>query len=700
MHCAGCVWLLERLHRFDPGIVASRVDLLRRSVSIDYRREHTTASSIARLLESLGYPPSLEQASKATTGRIASDRRQLYTRLGVSGFAAGNVMMIGLSHYVAGPSGLDPAVHSLLRMLEILLSTIVLIYCAQPWLRSAWGSLRRGIVNLDVPISIGVLTLFGRSIFDIAMERGDGFLDSFTGLVFFLLIGRLFQQRAFESLEFDRTMRSFFPVSATRIDEGAEREVLLEELARGNQVLVRNGEVIPADAILMHSSGVIDYAYLTGESEPIECRPGAMLYAGGRVMGRALRLSVVKPSSASAMAELWSRQDIHTERRSLDDSRERFGLIFTLSTLALATAAALIWIPDMAMALTVFSSVLIIACPCALTLAMPVTYGTAMGLLAGRGIFLKGIGALSELQKVTRIHFDKTGTLTEPHQVRFVGDELSHDLRAAFAALATHSTHPVSRAIVASEPPTSIVVSNVEEIPGVGIQGQIAKSRLGLGTSGLIEDLDVRRRYAQMPLGSVATVDGNPVGRYVVIHQLISGAAPMIAALRKRGVSLFVVSGDSARGIGSIEEVFDGPEIILGASPQDKVDRIRLSQHEGHHVMMVGDGLNDIAAMSAANISIAVSNGSSRIVPACDVMIDSAGISVIDQLLSYASAQRQVVRLAFWFTMAYNSLGFALAASGILSPVITAVMMPISSLLVIAISVVGARLSFRKHAWE
>lgn len=609
-------------------------------------------------------------------------------------------MMIGLSHYVAGPSGLDPAVHGLLRILEVVLSTVVLGYCAQPWLRSAWGSLRRRIINLDVPISIGILTLYVRSMVDITTARGEGFLDSFTGLVFFLLIGRLFQQRAFDSLDFGRTMRSFFPMSATRIEQGAERDVAIDDLQRSDEILVRNSEVIPADAILLHSAGVVDYTYLTGESEPVECRPGTMLYAGGRVMGRSLRLSVVKPSSASTMAELWSRRDIHTERGAMEQSRDRFGLIFTLSTLLFALAAALLWLPDVTMALTVFSSVLIIACPCALTLAMPITYGTAVGLLAGRGIFLKSIGSLSELQKVTRIHFDKTGTLTAPRQVRFIGDELSQDLRAGFAALAAHSTHPVSRAIVASGPPPSVTVSNVEEIPGVGIQCQLENSRLGLGSTELITDERMRLLYDEMPSGSVATVNGRPVGRYMVFHELVCGVARMIASLRRSGLELALVSGDSARGISTVEQVFDRSEITLGATPQDKVDRIHQSRLDGHHVLMVGDGLNDIAAMSAANVSIAVSSGSSRIVPACDVMIDAAGVVEIDRLLSYARSQKNVVKVALWFTMVYNALGFLLASTGHLSPVITAVMMPLSSLLVTAISVAGARMTFRRCPWE
>lgn len=699
LHCAGCIWLLERLYRFDAGIVASRVDLLHRTVSVDYLIDATSPSSIARLLDSLGYPPAVEYPS-TDGGKRSSARRTLATQIGIAGFAAGNVMMIGLAHYIAGAGGLDPLVEQVLTVVEIGLSALVLVVCAQPWLRSAWGSLRRGIVNLDVPVSIGILTIFSRSLFDIAAGRGEGFLDSFTGLVFFLLIGRLFQQRAFDSLEFERSMNSFLPLSAARRSDGSFKDVAIDELERGDVILVRNGEVIPADAILLQSVGVVDYAYLTGESEPVECRPGTMLYAGGRVLGRALELSVVKPSVSSMMASLWSRHDIHTDRRSIESSRERFGLVFTAGVLSIAVLAALWWLPNVDMALTAFTSVMIIACPCALTLAMPITYGTAMGVLANRGIFLKSVAVFSELQRVTHVTFDKTGTLTEPHRATYVGEKLSPDITAGLVALAMHSTHPVSRAIVAAEPPSRASIDDVEEMPGLGIRCHHAGHDLALGSAQLIADRDQRAAYADEIAGSVAIVDGHAVGRYVVRHDVYPGVAPMISALRQEGISVSMVSGDSDQGRQAVQHIFRPEEIRLAASPGEKVDSVRLNQANGKHVLMIGDGLNDIAAMSAANVSIAVSNGTSRIVPACDVMIDAANIPVIDRLLAYARAQNTVVRTAFWFTMAYNALGFTLAVSGQLSPVITAVMMPLSSLLVIGISVLGARWTYRRITWE
>ncbi|MBU3698423.1 MAG: HAD-IC family P-type ATPase [Candidatus Kapabacteria bacterium] len=699
MHCASCVWLLERLTRFDEGIVSSRVDLMSRTLTVDFRTDRTTASRIAMLLTSLGYPP-VTQAEANDGKAVKSGRRKLYTQLGVAGFASGNVMMIGLAKYVAGPGGMSPDVELTLRSIEVILSIPVLLYCAQPWLRSAWGSLRRGVVNLDVPVSIGVLTLFFRSFVDIFITRGDGFLDSFTGLVFLLLIGRLFQQRAFQALEFDRSMRSFFPLSATRIHRGTRHDVAIEDLAVGDLIFVRNGEVIAADAILLQSSAVVDYAYLTGESEPVECAPGAMLYAGGRILGRSVQLSVVKPSTTSYMASLWSRQDTHTQRTKLAWTSERFGLIFTIGALGIALAAGIAWLPNIEMALTVFSSVLIIACPCALTLAMPITYGTAMTMLAGKGIFLKNVAAISELQSVGHVVFDKTGTLTSPDKVEYVGEPLAPWQRMAFASMARHSTHPVSQAIARQEESFEALMIDVEEISGKGLVCTIGDVQLALGSVGLatvpMTDVspDVNRS------GSLAIIDGRAVGRYLMRHTMRPGVEQMVRRLMRRSTNVSVISGDSPASGAVLSRLFRPEQVQLSATPEEKVQRIHEVQKAGVRVLMVGDGLNDIAAMSAANVSVAVSNGSSRIVPACDVMIDAGRVPVIDRILEYATAQRIVVQIAFWFTMAYNVLGITLAASGQLSPVITAIMMPASSLLVIAISVGGARWTFRRMPWE
>ncbi len=692
MHCASCVWLLERLHRFDSGILSSRVDLLRHTVVVECDRSQTSLANVALLLASLGYEPEIDRTDSVQRGNESSARRTLYVRLGVAGFAAGNVMMIGLANYLAGKDGLDTTIKIIFDILSIGLSIPVLLYSAQPWLSSAVVSLRRGVVNLDVPVALGITTIFLRSCYEIVTGASEGFLDSFTGLVFFLLIGKLFQQKAFASIDFHRTMRSFFPLSTTKQFNGQQLPVHIDDIAIGDVIIVRNGEVIPADSILLHEPGVVDYAYVTGESTPVECAPGKILFAGGRVMGRSLTLSVVKPASTSYMASLWSRSDVHTERREFGSTSDRFGLIFTIATISVAMIGGLVWLPDVSMALTVATSVLIIACPCAFTLAAPIVYGTAMSNLGNSGIYLRTAAVIADLQRISTVVVDKTGTLTEPTTVTFHGTPLTSELTSIISALAHQSTHPVSQAIARALPASDMPVSDVRETAGVGVSGVCGDVAIALladpaehGASGF-----GGRTYVH--------VNDEVIGYFSLDHALRPVATSMINELRT-GYDVRLLTGDSAPIADEVAQLFSADSIEQGASPSQKVDYIVKQQQQGNNVLMIGDGLNDLAALSAANVSVAVSNNTSRIVPACDIVMDAQHVGSIASLLRYAQKLRGVVGVAFWFTMIYNLIGLALSLSGNLSPVVTAIMMPVSSLLVVTISVLGSKVSHRRLPW-
>ena len=692
MHCAGCVWILERLNKFDPGIISSRVNLLNHRVSIECDKRITKLSNVARLLTSLGYEPDLTESLDTGSHTINRSRRDLYTRIGVAGFGAGNVMMIGLANYIAGPGGLDPVIKAVFDLLSVAISIPVLLYSAQPWLSSALQSIRHGIVNLDVPVSLGILTIFTRSCVDVLTGSSEGFLDSFNGLVFFLLIGRMFQQRAFATIDFERSVRSFFPISASRIVGDHEETVHIDMVAERDVVRVRNGEVVPADAILLYEPGVVDYSFVTGESTPVECKPGTMLYAGGRVLGRSVTCAVVKPASSSYMASLWSRADVHTNRDELARQSDRFGLAFTIVTLAIACIAAAFWLPKMSMAANVFTSVLIIACPCALTLSAPISYGSAMGLLSRVGIFLRNTSIVAQLQRVGHIVFDKTGTLTTPTCLAYYGSDLTPEQHTCVMALAAQSSHPISKALVESQQQGLPCVDDFEEEPGSGIYGTCLGHRVGL------QGMPSANQQDGVGSRTFISFDGEILGYYAVEHQLRPGMADMMLMLRKQ-YDVSLVTGDSGSISSEICNLFATKNINQGAKPLDKVFYVQSLQRNDNNVMMVGDGVNDLAALSTANVSLALSNGSARIVPSCDIAMDAQRVAQLPNLLKYARMTRRVVNAAFWFTMVYNVLGMTLSVQGYLSPVVTAVMMPSSSLIVIAISIIGTRYCFRSLQW-
>ncbi len=698
MHCASCVWLLDRLDRFDEGVQSSEVDFMRKTVRVVIDTRRTAASNVAMLLSQLGYEPLLhgEGTEAATDHERRLRLRTMYIRIGIAAFAAGNLMMIAAAQYLAVGETIDPTLKRVFDLLSIALAVPVLLYSAAPWYRSAWGALRHRTVNLDVPVALGISTLFVRSVIDIAMGSGEGYLDSFAGLVLFLLVGRLFQQKAFDAVSFDRTYRSFFPLSVRVERQGAEHVVPIDQVSPGDVLHVRNGEVIPCDAVLTSAAAFVDYAFVTGESVPVECSDGALVHAGGRVVGRGARLTAVKNVSQSYLASLWERNGTKTDRRSYMDISDRFGKWFTAFAIAVAVLGLIAWLPDWQMALTVFTAVLIIACPCALTIAAPVTLGTAIGRLSLRGIYVRNAVTLMDLTRITAVVFDKTGTLTEAvHRVQVDHRDLSDEAWQAVQAVAAHSTHPISRSIAGSS--VSSNVSDVEEVVGQGIRGTSHGYQVAIGRREFVAPGD--NQESDTTVAAWLAVNGQLAGAVRITPTLRSGVRAMIATLRKR-LAVVLSTGDSDRDRDVFVDAFGPGQMHFEQRPHEKVATITSAKGTNGRVLMVGDGLNDAAAMAAADASVAVTDGTSTLVPACDVVMPAVELQHLPRLLDYAGIMTSVIKASFIFTVFYNAVGLGLALAGLLSPLITAILMPVSSLIVIGISVFGARFYARRSAWE
>lgn len=696
MHCTSCVWLLEQLQRLDPGIVSSRVDLLRKTVQVEFNIAETNLKKIVILLSSVGYEPLLGQEGRqrGLQEQRVKATRSLYLRLGLAGFAAGNAMMIGLATYVAGSNGLGPALSFMFAALSIGLCVPVYFYAAAPWLTSAISSIRNRSINLDVPVALGITTLFVRSIIEIATAGGEGFLDSFAGLVFFLLIGKLFQQRSFDAVSFDRSVRSYFPLSVRRESRGSIDVIPIDALRAGDMMFVRNGEIVPSDSVLMSEIGYVDYSFVTGESVPVECTSGSMLYAGGKVVGGALRLTATRPASQSYLASLWEQTASRTPRSSYLNFSDQFGRWFTVGTISVALVAAIFWMPDVHSSLNVFTAVLIIACPCALTLAAPITYGTAMGALGKIGIYIKNIGVLRELQRVTTVVFDKTGTVTtSTNDVSFEGRALTKHEEDAIRAVAAHSTHPISRSIAQRASPVGVVDHVVEEV-GQGITGRYFCLEVAIGSALFIQR--ITSQDINSVDGTYVAIGGRIVGRYVIRSHVRDGMKAMVEAIRKQGLETILLSGDTGRDAEVLADMFEPAKMKFHSTPQEKVNRIEQLQRKKSHVLMVGDGLNDVSAMAMANVSIAVTTDTSTLAPASDLVLTSARLVDLPALLTYSNTLNRLIWATLLCTMVYNVAGLTLAVSGILTPVSTAILMPASSLLVIGISVFGAKVLSRR----
>jgi Cu+-exporting ATPase len=687
IHCSSCIWLLEQLWRFDGGIVRSEVDLFRRTVQIDFRRNETTLRRIAETLAAIGYEPSLslEDAPAATP----AGRRRLHLQIGIAGFAFGNIMLFSIPRYANG-GPLDPTFERVFELLNVALATPVLFFSAAPYFQTAWHAVRRRSMAIEVPVAIGLAALYLRSIFDIGTGRGEGFFDSFAGLVFFLLIGRLLQHKVFDSIAFDRTYRSFLPLSV-RVRRGMGLELTpLERLTRGDSIEVRPGEVVPADAELLSIHGLIDYAFVTGEQVPLAVHQGETVRAGGRVTTDVLHLRLTTDVSHSHLASLWNNPIFSKPKsRWLTVVGARFGTWFTVGAIGLAAAGAVAWWPDASASVNVATAVLIIACPCALTLSAPITLGVTMGLLAKRGLYLKHPAVALDLSRIDTIAFDKTGTLTAGHarQIVETAGLSRHSCRLA-KALASRSTHPVSRAIASGFEQVGIddsgpmQVVGLNEEPGAGISGWVNGVPVAIGTRAFATSRASRTRSGPDDRTFVRVGSENGWVRLSsVIRPGVEAAAQTLAGSH----SIWLLSGDHDGERTRWLDVF-GPRMRFRQTPHDKLAFIRAAKAAGSHVLMIGDGLNDSGALAAADVGITVSDDTACIVPACDAVVAGDRVAALPTFVRYARRAKSVVFLCFFVSVLYNAIGLTLALTGALTPLASAVLMPLSSLTIVGLS--------------
>ncbi len=682
LHCASCLWLLERLWRVDAGVRRVDASLLHRTVTIEFLPAETTLRRIAEQLAALGYEPVID--AEPVTDRVPAIRRRLYLQLGVAGFAFGNMMLFSIPRYVNG-GPLEPEFQRLFDTLNVAFALPVLLYSAADYFRAAWRSIRARAITLDVPIAIGLAALFGRSLFEILSRTGEGFLDSFAGLVFFLLIGKLFQRKAFDHVSFERTARSFLPLSVRRGTDAGTSLVPIETLAPGDAILLRAHEIVPADAVLTSDAGHIDYAFVTGEQDPVAVSRGTVIQAGGRVVGGTLTMTVARATAHSHLARLWTDPVFSTPKAHwLDAILARFGRAFTVSALLLAALGAFAWWPDATMSVTVATAVLIIACPCAFTLAAPLTLGTAMGALGRAGVYVRNPAVILDLSRVTSAMFDKTGTLTTGARVLPQDlDALDPAQRALVQRLATQSIHPISRSL-AAEDGDGAGVTDVRESTGEGLEGRVDGRRVALGSAPFIARLS-GRPVGVDDAGVWAWVEGGAPAPIRLSTVERPGVSATVRRLAPR-MSTWLLSGDLPREAGRWASLFDS-RMRFRLSPLDKLAAVRERQRLGERVLMVGDGLNDAGALAAADVGIAVSDDTACLVPTCDAVVAGRRLADLDLIVDYARRARRVIVLCFVVSLAYNAVGLGLALTGHLTPLATAILMPVSSLTIVGLSV-------------
>lgn len=700
IHCSACIWLLENLQRLDPGVLVVRVNFLRKEAAIDFDERRTSLRRIAELLAGIGYEPDFSEKGQDKPAAAAVSR-SLYIKLGIAGFAFGNTMLIALPEYLSG-GNLDAQFRTFFGYVSVLLSLPVL-YSLTDYFKSAWLSIRQRVINMDVPISIGILTLTSKSLYDIATGAGPGYFDTLAGLAFFLLLGKVFQKKTFYALSFNRDYKAYFPLAVKRREGGTEKSVPIEEVAVGDRLIIRHGELIPADSVLRSSRASIDYAFVTGESDPVDVEEAGKIYAGGRVAGGLIEVEVIKEVSQSYLTQLWNQDAFtrHTSSRMTTIS-EHVAKYFTAAILLIAVSTAVYWwIVGGVSVVSAFTSILIVACGCGLPLSVPFTLGTALRVMEKHHLYLRNDQVVERLASVDTIVFDKTGTLTTGDGGRwsYVGDPINEAEERRVKSLVRHSTHPMSRQMfdrIAGE--GDWPVDDFEETAGRGIAGIVDGHRLKVGSRSWVGmEEDGGGETFRAVAGEVwIAVDGAIRGRYETVASYRDGVSAMADALAAK-YPVMILSGDHDREKDVLRRLF-GPDTVLRFRqlPIDKLNFVKAEQDRGRRVLMIGDGLNDAGALKQSDVGMAITENTAAFTPGSDAILNVKSLPLLPAFIRLAQQSRKIVYAAFGLIFLYNIVAMTLAVQARLTPVAAAIIMPISATSVVAFTYTAVRLYARR----
>jgi Cu+-exporting ATPase len=700
MHCSSCIWLLENLFKLNSAILNSTVNFVRKELTVKFLHYKVSLKEVVILIASIGYEPQINLDNTEKKPTVKSNK-SLYYKIGIAGFCFGNIMLFSFPEYFSITVS-DNLLKTFFGYLNLLLSLPVFFYSASDYFVSAYKGLRKKIINIDVPLSIGILVLFIRSFYELLILNHAGYFDSLAGLVFFLLIGKILQEKTYDAMNFERDYKAYFPLSVTIKQNEIEKSIPVTNLMVGNRIIIRQSEIIPADSILMNGDGLIDYSFVSGESHPISKVSGEMIYAGGRQKSGLIELEVIKEVSQSYLTQLWNNDTFNKKSESqFTNFSNTISKYFTIVVLLIAVIGAAFWYPvSSSIAINVFTSVLIVACPCALALSTPFTLGNAMRIFGRNRFYLKNSSVVEMLAKINSIVFDKTGTITEAEKsdIIYSGKILNQTEQECIKSLVKSSTHPLSKKIFDSiEGITFYPVTKFSELAGKGIEGIVYGHHIKIGSPEFVGHKIIEQDKYSIKTSIYISISSEVKGSFTVSNSYREGLDKVIKDLSK-SYNLSLLSGDNAGERENLIRIFsDNSQLHFKQSPEDKLNFIKRLQSQKQKVLMIGDGLNDAGALSQSDVGISVTDDISNFTPACDAILDSTQLKSIATYLKFSKSSLKIIHLNFLISFFYNLVGLSFAIKGMLTPLFAAVLMPLSSISVVLVATLATNYIAKKR---
>jgi Cu+-exporting ATPase len=699
IHCSSCIWILENLNKLSASVKSSQVNFPEKTIRISFSSEENSLKNLVILLSRIGYEPyiSLDDSNKKEKN---IDRSLIY-KLTIAGFAFGNIMFLSLPEYFETSEFWLDQFKPFFRWLMFAFSLPVVFYSASGYFTSAYKGLRSKILNIDVPIALGVAVLFIRSTLDIMMDWGTGFFDSLSGLLFFLLLGKFFQQKTYSYLSFERDYKSYFPIAVTRLFKNEAGKTVEEQaevytVEKGDRLLIRNNEILPVDAILIKGNALIDYSFVTGEAEPITKQSGDKLFAGGRQQAGIVEVEVLKPVSQSYLTQLWSNDVFSKDKSSIFESlTDSISKRFTLTLLTIAFVATIFWlVVDPSKAFNVFTAVLIVACPCAIALAAPFTLGNVLRIFGRENLYLKEASVIEQMAKLDTVVFDKTGTLTtnQKNLITYEGVALTLEEKQLLTNTLRASSHPLSRSWYSILDKNDIqTLDEFEEEVGKGISASFNDNSIKVGSYEFVGSYDETLTEIKNKTAVHISTNKAYKGCYIFNSEYRSGVAEVFENLGK-DKEVIVLSGDNEGERERLESMLPkGVKLHFNQKPDDKLNFIKSLQKQGKRVLMIGDGLNDAGALKQSDVGFVISENTNVFSPACDGILEASNFNKIADYLNFSKRGVQIIKWAFLLSLFYNLIGISFAVTGNLLPVVAAILMPLSSISIVIFTTIATQ---------